>query len=109
MRSNGGARAGWLPCVLLLAGCCDQAVLERCRAEAAQRQQLVAQPAVAAANGPMRFKVKKATKGWMVWDEQSRMIAVVDHYRAIGLSAETANHFARLLNKRHAEATSSAR
>lgn len=48
----------------------------------------------------MRFKVKKATKGWMVWDTKTSAVAVVDHYSTIDLSAETANRFANLLNER---------
>jgi hypothetical protein len=49
----------------------------------------------------MRFIVKKAHKGWMVWDDETRTVAVVDHYRAIELSAETANRFAEKLNRLH--------
>jgi hypothetical protein len=35
----------------------------------------------------------------MVWDNASGQVAVVDHYRAIGISAETAVRFADMLNK----------
>ena len=37
----------------------------------------------------------------MVWDNEAKAIAVVDHYQAVGLSAETANQFAKRLNKLH--------
>jgi hypothetical protein len=47
----------------------------------------------------MRFIARKATKGWMVWDNETDQVAVVDHYRAIGISAETAVRFADMLNK----------
>jgi len=47
----------------------------------------------------MQFSARKATKGWMVWDNETDQVAVVDHYRAIGLSAETAVRFADMLNK----------
>lgn len=50
---------------------------------------------------PMRFQVRKGTKGWLVWDNEAKAIAVVDHYQAVGLSAETANQFAKRLNKLH--------
>jgi hypothetical protein len=46
----------------------------------------------------MRFTVRKLTKGWMVWDTAARAVAVVDDVPAIGLSAETANRFADMLN-----------
>jgi hypothetical protein len=46
----------------------------------------------------MRFTVRKVTKGWMVWDTSSTMVAVVDEMPAIGLSAETAKRFADMLN-----------
>jgi hypothetical protein len=61
MKAATSIRFVWLSSLLLLAGCCDKAVLERCKAEAAQRQALVARPAIIAANGPMRFKVKSAS------------------------------------------------
>lgn len=48
----------------------------------------------------MRFKVRRATKGWLVWDTKTNTVAVVDHYSAIELSAETANRFAHILNER---------
>ena len=35
------------------------------------------------------------------WDEETRTVAVVDHYRAIELSAETAHRFAEKLNRLH--------
>ena len=47
--------------LLITAGCCDKATLERCRAEAADRQKLLARPVVTAANGPIRFDVKSAS------------------------------------------------
>jgi hypothetical protein len=53
----------------------------------------------------MRFVVKRAHKGWMVWDEETRTVAVVDHYRAIDLSAETAHRFAEKLNRLHQDLT----
>jgi len=53
----------------------------------------------------MRFQVRKGTKGWMVWDDEARAIAVVDHYQAVELSAETANQFAASLNKLHETAS----
>ena len=46
----------------------------------------------------MRYTVRKATKRWMVWDTVTRTVAVVDESPAIGLSAETANAFADMLN-----------
>ena len=48
----------------------------------------------------MRFAVKKATRGWIVWDTATKTVAVVDRYQAVGLSTETANRFAAMLNKR---------
>ena len=48
----------------------------------------------------MRFAVKKVTKGWMVWDTAAKTVAGVDRYQAVGLSAETANRFSAMLNKR---------
>lgn len=45
---------------LVVAGCCDKAAVERCRAEAAEQQKLLALPAITAANGAMRFEVHAA-------------------------------------------------
>jgi hypothetical protein len=50
-----------------------------------------------------RFKVKKATKRWMVWDTHTNTVALVDGLYAMDLSAETANRFAESLNRLHAE------
>jgi hypothetical protein len=47
----------------------------------------------------MRYEVRRATKGWMVWDTRRNAVAVVDGYFAIELSAETAVRFAEKLNK----------
>jgi hypothetical protein len=51
-----------------------------------------------------RFTVRKVTKGWMVWDTVNRKVAEVDELPALGLSAETANRFAEMLNSQN-EAT----
>lgn len=37
----------------------------------------------------------------MVWDTETRTMAVVDNAPAIGLSAETANRFADMLNSQN--------
>jgi hypothetical protein len=50
-----------------------------------------------------RFKVRKATKRWMVWDTQTNTVARVDGLYAVDLSAETANRFAESLNRLNAE------
>jgi hypothetical protein len=43
--------------------------------------------------------VRKAVKGWLVWDEETDRLAVVDSYQAVNLSAETAYRFAERLNR----------
>jgi hypothetical protein len=49
----------------------------------------------------MRFTVRQASKKWTVWDTETRKVAVVDNAPAIGLSAETANRFADMLNSQN--------
>jgi hypothetical protein len=47
----------------------------------------------------MRYTVRRAPKQrWMLWDTESRAVAIVDDMPAIGLSAETAKLFADMLN-----------
>jgi hypothetical protein len=46
----------------------------------------------------VRFTVRKVAKGWMVWDTFQSKVAEVDDRPALGLSAETANRFAEMLN-----------
>jgi hypothetical protein len=51
----------------------------------------------------MRYTVRRAPKQrWMVWDTESRTVAVVDDMPAIGISAETAKLFADMLNSQDA-------
>ena len=49
-----------LALLLLIAGCCDKATLERCRAEAMERHKLTQKPALTAPNGPIKFEIKSA-------------------------------------------------
>lgn len=49
----------------------------------------------------LRFTVRKVKKGWMVWDTVDRKVAEVDDVPALGLSAETANRFAEMLNSQN--------
>jgi len=46
----------------------------------------------------MRFTVRKAAIGWMVWDTAKRRVAEVDERPAIGISEETAKRIADMLN-----------
>lgn len=46
----------------------------------------------------MRYQMKRATKGWMIWDSHKSMVAVIDRLPATNLSAETARQFADSLN-----------
>lgn len=47
----------WLACVLVLAGCCDKAALERCRADALAKLKLLDRPSIES-QGLMRFNVR---------------------------------------------------
>jgi hypothetical protein len=49
----------------------------------------------------MRFTVRKVAKKWLVWDTNARAVAVVDSVPAIGLSEDTANRFADMLNSQN--------
>jgi hypothetical protein len=49
----------------------------------------------------MRFTVRKLANGWMVWDTIDRRVAEVDDRPALGLSTETANRFADMLNSQY--------
>ena len=49
----------------------------------------------------MRFTVRKATKGWMVWDTVKKRVAEVDERPAIGISEEAAVRVADMLNSQH--------
>jgi len=46
----------------------------------------------------MRFTVRKATKGWMVWDTAKRRVAEADERPVIGVSEESAKRTADMLN-----------
>jgi len=46
----------------------------------------------------MRFTIRKATKGWMVWDTAKKRVAEVDDRPAIGISEESAKRIADMLN-----------
>lgn len=46
----------------------------------------------------MRFTIRKATKGGMVWDTAKRRVAEVDDRPAIGISEEGAKRIADMLN-----------
>jgi hypothetical protein len=46
----------------------------------------------------MRFTVRKAAKGWLVWDTVTRRVADLDDRPAIGVSEETAKLTAEMLN-----------
>lgn len=58
MKSQGSLRRGVpIACLLLLAGCCDKQVLERCRAETLAKMTLVNRPSVEG-QGLLRFDVR---------------------------------------------------
>jgi hypothetical protein len=46
----------------------------------------------------MRFTIRKAAKGWLVWDTEIRRVAELDDRPAIGVSEETARRTAEMLN-----------
>lgn len=49
----------------------------------------------------MRFTVRKVATKWMVWDTVARAVAVVDSLPAIGLTEQTAQQFADMLNSQN--------
>lgn len=46
----------------------------------------------------MRFTIRKAAKGWMVWDTANRRVAEADDRPSINLSEESAKRIAEMLN-----------
>ena len=46
----------------------------------------------------MRFTIRKANKGWMVWDTLTRRVAEVDDRPSIGITEESAGRVAEMLN-----------
>lgn len=46
----------------------------------------------------MRFTIRRATKGWMVWDTVTRRVAEADDRPSINLTEESAKRIAEMLN-----------
>lgn len=46
----------------------------------------------------MRFTIRRATKGWMVWDTLGRRVAEADDRPSISLTEESAKRIAEMLN-----------
>lgn len=46
----------------------------------------------------MRFTVRKATKGWMVWETAIRRVAEVEERPVVGVTEESAERTADMLN-----------